>query len=154
MHQPGYVRGVISVELDEENWDEFGVNGTYFGSLLELGDSFVVSAAADNEENVDFHLLACTMKMFTCSEPFQCKWGESFAAGDKVIQGRYYQTYYGVGAQSYLFLRNLHLAHHNVEYIRAIKFPMLQSNHRVSGNDVVYKLPVTVQEAIDEYAQF
>lgn len=153
VHQPGYVRGVITEKFAGDNWDEFGVNGTYLASVLELGDNFAVSAAADNEENVEFHLLVCTRKMFTCTEPFQCKWGESFDVGDKVIQGRYYQRY-GLGAQSYIFLRKSHLAHHNVDYIRAIKFPMLQCNHRVSGNDVVYKLPLTVEQAIDEYAQY
>ena len=49
------------------------MNGAYFASFLELGDNFAVSAAADNEENVDFHLLVCTRKMFTCTEPFHCK---------------------------------------------------------------------------------
>jgi len=83
--------------------------------------------------------------MLTCTESFTCKWGESFAVGDKVIQGTYYQKY-GSGAQSYVLLRKSHLAHHNVECIRAFKFPMLQCNHHVSGNDAVtYKLPITVE---------
>ena len=73
VHQPGYVQGVISVKFDKENWDEFGVNGTYFGSLLELGNNFAILAAVDNEENVNFHLLICTRKVFICIEPLKCK---------------------------------------------------------------------------------
>jgi len=60
VQQPSYIRGVVNAEFDEENWDEFGVNGMYFTLLLELGENFVVSVAADNEEDVDFHLLVCT----------------------------------------------------------------------------------------------
>jgi hypothetical protein len=33
-----------------------------------------------------------------------------------------------------------------------VKFPMLLANHRVSGNDPVYKLQAEVEEAILEYA--
>jgi hypothetical protein len=93
VHEPGYVRAVISAGFNEDNWDEFGVNGKYFASFLELEDNFAVFAAADNEEIVDFHLLVCTKKIFTCTEAFRCKWGESFEVGNQVIQGRYYQKY-------------------------------------------------------------
>jgi len=67
-----------------------------------------------------------------------------FIGSDKVIQGRYYQRY-GSRPQSYVFLEKLQLAHHNVEYIRAIKFSMLQWNHCDLENDIVYKLPITVE---------
>jgi len=73
VHQLGYVQGVITIEFDEENWDEFGVNGMYLASLLELGDNFVVSPTIANEENVDFYLLVYIRKMFTYTKPFQCK---------------------------------------------------------------------------------
>jgi hypothetical protein len=65
---------------------------------------------------VDFHLLVCTKKIFTCTEAFRCKWGESFEVGDQVIQGRYYQKY-GTAAGTYVYLRKSHVAHHNVHYI-------------------------------------
>jgi hypothetical protein len=40
----------------------------------------------------------------------------------------------------------------HVENMRATKFPMIIADHRVLGNDVVYKLPKSVEEAILEYA--
>jgi hypothetical protein len=116
VHEPSYVCAVISAGFNEDNWEEFSINGKYFSSFLKLGDNFVVSTVADNEENVDFHLLVCTKKMFTCTEAFRCKWGESFEVGDQVIQGRYYQKY-GTAAGTYVYLRKSHVAHHNVHYI-------------------------------------
>ena len=148
-----YVQGVVNVEFKVDDWDEFGINGAYFATILELGDNFAVSAAADNEENVAFHILVCTRKVFTCTQGFKCKWGETFQVGDKVIQGRYFQKF-GTGADTYVYLQKSHLAHHNVDYIRAVKFPMIIAEHRVAGNTAVYKLPTSVEEAIDEYAQF
>lgn len=151
VNKPGYVRTAAMAEFREDDWDEFGVNGEYFASILEIGDNYAISAAADNEENVDFYLLVCTKKVYTCQTRFRCKWGESFEVGDKVVQGRYYQKY-GTGADTYVYLKTSHLAHCHVEYLRAVKFPMLMADHRVARNDAVYKLPNSVQEAISEYA--
>jgi len=33
-------------------------------------------------------------------------------------------------------------------HIRVIKFPMLPANHRVQGNDLVYKLPEYAEDGI------
>jgi hypothetical protein len=33
-HNPGYVRGVMLAEFNVENWDKFGVIGTYLVSTL------------------------------------------------------------------------------------------------------------------------
>ena len=120
---------------------------------LELGDNLVVSAAADSEENLAFHILVCTRKMFTCTQAFKCKWGKTFQVGDKVIQGRYFQRF-GIGADTYLYWWKSHLAHKNVDYIRAVKFSVIITNHRVASNDPMYKLPTSMEEAIDEYAQY
>jgi len=71
-------------------WNKFGVNAMYFASLLELGDNFAILVGDDSEQNIDFNLLVFTRKMFIYIESFVCKWGESFAVGDKIIQERYY----------------------------------------------------------------
>ena len=146
---PGYVRVVVSAEFKEDDWDEFGLNGAYFASITELGDNFAVSAGPDNEEGIDFYLLLCT-KMYTCRKAFACPWGEHFEPGDSVIQGRYYQKY-GTGADTYIWLKKSQKAHLHVSNMRATKFPMVIADHRVTGNEPVYKLPSSVEEAIMEY---
>ena len=78
------------------------MNGEYFASITELGDNFGITAAPDNEENVDFYLLLCTRKMYTCTKAFTYKWGESFEVGVLVVEGRYYQKY-GTGADTYVY---------------------------------------------------
>ena len=148
---PGYVRAVVNAQFKEDDWDEFGCNGEHFSSITELGDNFAIVAAPDNEENVDFYLLVCTKQEYTCRKAFSCPWDESFEPGDSVIQGRYYQKY-GTGADTYVYLKKSQKAHVHVENIRATKFPMIIADHRVSGNQAVYKLPKSVEEAILEYA--
>jgi hypothetical protein len=148
---PGYVRVVMLAKFDVENWDEFGLNGTYLASILELGDNLAICAAPENEENVEFYILMCTKKPFVCKKAFTCVWGETFEVGDSVIEGTYYQKY-GTGHDTYVFLRKSQKAYVAVENIQAVKFPMLLANHRVSGNDPVYKLQAEVEEAILEYA--
>ena len=118
-----------------------------------MRDNFAISAVIDNEENVDFYLLVCTRKMYTCTKAFTCKWGESFEVGDEIIEGQYYQKY-GTNSDTYVYLRKSHKAHVLVEYIRAVKFPMLLADHRVAGNYYVYRLPNSVEEAILEYVQY
>ena len=116
-----------------------------------MGDNFAVAASPDNEENVDFYVLVCTRKLYTSETTFVCKWGEEFVPGDSVIEGLYYQKY-GVGVDTYVLLRKSQKAHILAEHVCAVKFPMLLCDHRVSGNDPVYKLQRQVEEAILEQA--
>ena len=146
-----YVRNVQLSEFSVDDWHDVGVNGTYFASILEVGDNFDVAASPDNEENVDFYVLVCTRKVYTCKDAFVCKWGEEFIPGDLVLEGLYYQKY-GLGADTYVLLRKSHRAHILADHVCAVKFPMLLCDHRVSGNDPVYKLQRKVEEAILEQA--
>ena len=146
-----YVRGVQQQEFNVDDWHEVGVNGAYFASILEVGDNFAVAASPENEENVDFYVLVCTRKAYTCKTAFVCKWGEEFMPGDSLIEGLYYQKY-GLGVDTYVLLRKSQKAHILAEHVCAVKFPMLLCDHRVSGNDPVYKLPRKVEEAILEQA--
>jgi hypothetical protein len=148
---PGYVRAVMLDEFDVENWDEFGLNGTYLALTLELGDNLASCAALENEENVEFYILMCTKKPFVCKKAFTCIWGKTFEVGDFAIEGTYYHKY-GTGHDTYVFLQKSQKAYVAVENVRAVKFPMLLTDHRVSGNDPVYKLQAEVDEAILEYA--
>jgi hypothetical protein len=102
-----YVRNVQLSEFLVDDWHDVGVNGT---SILEVGDNFVVAASPNNEENVDFYVLGCTRKVYTCKTTFVCKWGEEFIPGDLVLEGLYYQKY-GLGADTYVLLRKSHRAH-------------------------------------------
>jgi len=66
-----------------------------------------------------------------------------------VIQGRYNQKY-GIGVDTYVYLKTSQKAHFLVNNIRAAKFPMHIVDHYVAGNDLVYKLLQIVKEAILE----
>jgi hypothetical protein len=136
---PGYVRAIMLAEFDVENWDEFGLNGTYLASTLELGDNLATYAAPENEENVEFYILMCTKKPFVCKKSFTCVWGKTFEVGDSVIEGTYYQKY-GTSHNTYVFLRKSQKAYVAVKNVQAVKFPILLADHRISGNDLVYKL--------------
>ena len=146
-----YVWNVQMSEFLVDDWHDVGVNGAYFASILEVGDNFVVAASPYNEENVDFYVLVCTRKVYTCKSAFVCKWGEEFIPGDLVLEGLYYQKY-GLGVDTYVLLRKSHRAHILADHVCAVKFPMLLCDHRVSGNDPVYKLQRKVEEAILEQA--
>jgi hypothetical protein len=148
---PGYVRAVMFTEFDVENWDEFGLNGTYLASILELGDNLDICATPENEENVEFYILMCIKKPFVCKKAFTCVWDKTFEVGDSVIEGTYYQKY-GTSHDTYVFLQKSQKAYVAVENVQAVKFPMLLADHRVLGNDPVYKLQAEVEEAILEYA--
>jgi hypothetical protein len=143
----GYVQDTMKDAFNFELWDDFGTNGELLGACLELGDNFATPADEDNEEGVSFYLLACCTKPYIVQDAFICPWGEHFAAGDMVVQARYYQKY-GTGIDTYVFLKKSKIAHVHVGDIRAVKFPMVPAEHRVSGNDPVYKLDGAVHERI------
>ena len=45
-----------------------------------------------------------------------------------MVQGMYYQKY-GLGLDTYVFLRKSHKAHILAEHVCAVKFPMLLCDH-------------------------
>jgi hypothetical protein len=113
---PGYVRAIMLAEFDVENWDEFGLNGTYLASTLELGDNLAICAVPENEENVEFYILMCTKKPFVCKKAFTYAWGKIFEVRDSIIEGTYYQKY-GTGHDTYVFLRKSQKAYVVVENV-------------------------------------
>ena len=122
-----------------DDWHDVGVKGTYFASILKVGDNFTVVASLDNQENVDFYVFVCTKKVYICKTTFVCKWGEEFIPVNLVLEGLYYQNY-GLGDDTYVLMRKSHRAHILTDHVCAMKFPMLLCDHRISSNDPVYKL--------------
>ncbi len=73
------------------------------------------------------------------SEHFACVWGCEFDMGDYVVARTYYQKW-GQGSQSYLFLDHSNIVYIDAHLVKVIKFPMTLRNHRVKGDDLIYKL--------------
>lgn len=71
----------------------FGSNGDDLVATLETGDNFVVNAAADNEEGVNFYVICCICGLHVVKEAFTDAWGTSFEAGDMVVLGKYYRKW-------------------------------------------------------------
>jgi hypothetical protein len=80
-------------------------------------------------------------------QPFTCQWGQQFCVGDIVVDGHYYQSW-GKLDSSYVLLSRSHVVYIHVCHVRAIKFPMLPSNHKVHGNELIYKLSVHAEYGI------
>jgi hypothetical protein len=55
--------------FDEDQWDQFGVNGDHVTSCLTLWDNFVVNVEEKNVEGVDFYILMCTIPI---QSPYTC----------------------------------------------------------------------------------
>jgi hypothetical protein len=49
---------------------------------------------------------------------------------------------WGKGNRNYVFLNNFRIAFVDVHLVEVIKFPMTPLNHRVKGNDLIYKLSI------------
>ncbi len=73
--------------------------------------------------------------------PFACVWGCEFEMGNYVVAKTYYQKW-GKGNQSYVYLNNSNIAYVDAHLVKAIKFPMTPQDHRVKGDDQIYKLLV------------
>ena len=86
----GYVWVVMLLEFKVDDWDEYGLNGSYFASTLEIRNNFVIIATPDNEENVEFYILKCPKQPFTCLKAFTYKgqfrlWSRSALVGQEVL---------------------------------------------------------------------
>jgi hypothetical protein len=120
--------------------------GDHLAPYISLGDNFVVNLE-DGNLGVDFYILMCTKTTFTFKQPFKCPWGQKFNAGDMAVAGKYHQMWGNLGS-SYVPLRKSQTTHVHVCHVKAIKFPMFLADHRVQGNDLVYKLLEHAEDGI------
>lgn len=134
-----HVREAIAQAYDGAQWTDYGADGDHLASCVELGQNFATNAADENDAGVDFEVLMCTKVAYTVKKAFTCDWGQEFEVDDLCIAGLYYQQY-GTDERNYVLLRNSKVAHIHAWQVRALKFPMEPQDHRVSGNDVVYRL--------------
>ena len=131
-------------------WDgssAYGAERELLTATLDVGDIFAVNAAAGNDKGKDFWIIICTKVLHTVKAPFTDKWGTSFNEGDEVVAGKYYQKW-GTAENSYVLLRNSHTVYMHACFVRAVKFVMPPKDHRVQGNDMVYKLPANAWAGI------
>jgi hypothetical protein len=68
----GYVYGAMKTTFQEDEWDEYGLDGDHLAACISLGDNFVVSIEEGNEERVNFYILLCTQACFVIDQPFTC----------------------------------------------------------------------------------
>ena len=123
----------------EDDWNCFGRNGTQLSSCLEVGDSFAVAADDSNDEDVNFYVLMCTKVPFTVVKEFEDAWGNSFLPDDIVVATKYFQKWVG-NPSNYVLLWNSQTTYHHAHHVITLKFPMFPLDHRVTTNDLVYKL--------------
>ncbi len=67
-----FVPNVVESTFEEQEWDQYGVDGDYLASCLQLGDNFVIKVEEDNEEGVDSYILMCTNMIFIVQKDFTC----------------------------------------------------------------------------------
>jgi hypothetical protein len=107
---------------------------------LEVGDNFEVDIEKNyNEGDVNFYIVLYTQAMHNVKKDFIDPWKTRFRIGDVVVAKRYYKKWGMIGA-NYMFLRRSPIVFLHASHVTAIKFPMLFSNHRVFGNDLVFTL--------------
>jgi hypothetical protein len=115
-------------EMDnEENWMHDGVS-VQIGDLVEIGDNFMVPAAEENDDRVEYYILQCQRSKFVLDEALTYPWGGNFNVGDEVIHGKYFKKY-GRGDKSYVFCDKAVDAHVDAHLVRACKFPMVLATH-------------------------
>ena len=127
---------------------EFGSNADDLAATLDSGDNFAVTAPANNVEGVEFYIICCIRGVHTVRKAFSCEWGTDFEIGDTVVSGKYYQKWGQAQSASYIFLKDSHIVYMHSYHVRAVKFLMLPSDQRVSGNVPIYKLPIEAYRGI------
>jgi hypothetical protein len=118
-----------------DGWDgkwDYSVDENALTTTLEIGDNFAMNAKIELLEGVDFWVVCCTKPMHTIKKEFPNKWGTSFAIGDDVVAGLYYQRW-GNGDISFVLLKDSHV-------VCVAKFLMPHKDHIISGNDSVYEM--------------
>jgi len=117
-------------------WD-YSVGENVLTTTLEVGDNFVVNVKIGNLKGVDFWVFCCTNPMHTIRKEFTNKWGTSFAIGDDVVAGLYYQSWGSSDESFVLFSLNI-LMLCNMVCVAKKLLPL--KDHKVSGNDDVYEM--------------
>ena len=139
LENAAHVREAIAQTYDGVHWTDYGADGDHLASCMELGQNFATNAVDENNGGVDFEVLMCTKVAYTVKKAFTCDWGQEFEVDDLCIAGLYYQQY-GTDEWNYVLLWNSKVAHIHAWQVRALKFPMEPQDHRVLGNNVVYRL--------------
>lgn len=65
------------------------------------------------------------------------------------LAGKYYHKW-GQLESTYVLLKDFQTTYIHVCHVRAIKFLMAPTNHRVQGNDLMYKLFKHVEDGIKQ----
>ena len=120
-----YVTIEPSDDIEEEEIDDPTYEGHHdaLTDALLIGDNFVVPAAHDNDELVDFYVLKCTHKKVCIDSPLQDAWGNVCARGSFVVKGIWYHQK-AKNPYEYKLLRSKPEACMLSHLVRAIKFPM------------------------------
>jgi hypothetical protein len=126
----------VSFQVDE--WGEYGEDGDHLTSCMSLGDNFAMNAEKGNKEGQDFYILLCIKIIFTINTPFKCPWGQEFCVGDMVVASKYYYNWSWLKS-SYVLLIRSQIAYIHACHVRTIKFPMALVDHKVWGNELLYK---------------
>ncbi len=108
---------------------------------------FVVPIIKGNVEGVDFYILQCQHRKFMINEPFTCVWGCEFDTTNYVVAGTYCQKW-GRSSESYVFLEHSNVMYIDAHLVKVIKFPMTLGDHRLKGDDPIYKLLVEHESMI------
>ncbi len=77
--------------------------------------------------------------MHTIRKEFTDKWGTSFAIGDDVVAGLYYQRW-GSNDRSFVLFKESHVVYMLCNVVCVAKFLLPPRDHIVSGNDGVYEM--------------
>jgi len=77
--------------------------------------------------------------MHSIIKEFTNKWGTSFAIGDHVVAGLYYQRW-GSSNRTFVLFKRFHVVYMLCNMVCVAKFILLPKEHIVSGNDGVYEM--------------
>jgi hypothetical protein len=68
----GYIHGAMETTFQEDEWDEYGLDGDHLVACISLGNNFVIFVEEGNEEGANFYILLCTQACFVVDQPFTC----------------------------------------------------------------------------------
>ncbi len=56
----GYVRGAMETTFQEDECDEYGLDGDHLVACILVRDNFIICVEEGNEEGTNFYILLCT----------------------------------------------------------------------------------------------
>jgi len=138
-------------------WDDYGTDGAYLASCLQLKDNFATQVEVDNDEGVDFYLLLCTKH---CKEELHVCLGQKIRGWGHGCGGEVLLEVRILGPKLHIFSQIGDNSYSSFGII-ALKFLLVPQIHRIQGNDPVYALPVRIEgrirhtmEMVDYYTFF